>query len=192
MRQQASIKTIALGGRPQGGIMQAVGGVKGTNDYPWDYIYQLVNDTFYFGTADQKVAWQGTELGEYSTLPLERAIPNYAVNSRDGIRQGDASETPLQFIYEPADCRIWYTPEMTVDVTAIWKAVADSTWGTGGNVCIAGGVGIGKRAVVPSRHDYVARKRVSSGVDAAALRDSLDVWTDLSGMRVVGDGYMMP
>ncbi len=43
MRQQASIKTIALGGRPQGGIMQAVGGVKGTNDYPWDYIYQLVN-----------------------------------------------------------------------------------------------------------------------------------------------------
>lgn len=31
MRQQAGIKTIALGGRPTKDIIQAVGGVKGTN-----------------------------------------------------------------------------------------------------------------------------------------------------------------
>lgn len=31
MRQQAGVKTIALGGRPNKDIIQAVGGVKGTN-----------------------------------------------------------------------------------------------------------------------------------------------------------------
>ena len=32
MRQQAGVKTVAVGGRPQYEPMQAVGGVKGTND----------------------------------------------------------------------------------------------------------------------------------------------------------------
>lgn len=31
MRQQAGVKTVALGGRPTKDIIQAVGGVKGTN-----------------------------------------------------------------------------------------------------------------------------------------------------------------
>ena len=35
MRQQAGIQTIALGGRPNKDIIQAVGGVKGTNDFPY-------------------------------------------------------------------------------------------------------------------------------------------------------------
>lgn len=35
MRQQGGVKTIALGGRPNKDIIQAVGGVKGTNDFPW-------------------------------------------------------------------------------------------------------------------------------------------------------------
>ena len=34
MRQQGGVKTIALGGRPNKDIIQAVGGVKGTNDFP--------------------------------------------------------------------------------------------------------------------------------------------------------------
>lgn len=38
MRQQGGVKTIALGGRPNADIIQAVGGVKGTNDY--EYVSQ--------------------------------------------------------------------------------------------------------------------------------------------------------
>ena len=34
MRTQGDVKAIALGGRPNKDIIQAVGGVKGTNDYP--------------------------------------------------------------------------------------------------------------------------------------------------------------
>ena len=75
--------------------------------------------------------------GQYSEYPLNRALNNYAVNFRDGIRQGDETQTPLQFVYEPADCRIYYTADMTTDVTVIWKTVYDSVWG-GKSACVAG------------------------------------------------------
>jgi hypothetical protein len=64
-------------------------------------------------------------LGDYNDLPLLLAT-NYVVNARDGIRKGEHPEIPLQFIYEPADCRIYYTPAMAVDQTAAWKTVRHS------------------------------------------------------------------
>jgi hypothetical protein len=123
--------------------MQAVGGVKGTNGYTWDQIYVLVNLTFALGTPAQQATWADTELGQYSLLPFERGLPGYTVNAKDGIRQGDEMQTPLQFIYQAADCRIWHTAEMTVDVTALWEKVADVAWG--GAKCVEGAVGWGKR-----------------------------------------------
>lgn len=189
MTAQAGIKTIAVGGRPQHGPMQAVGGVKGTNDYGWDEIYLLVNDTFALGTPAQQVKWAGTELGQYSLLPFERGLAGYAVNARDGIRQGDETQTPLQFIYQAADCRIWYTADMMVDVTALWEKVADVAWG--GAKCVEGAVGLGKRGLEGRGEERktLLRKRE---VDVEALVAGMDVWTDLRGELVVGDGYMMP
>jgi hypothetical protein len=186
MTAQAGIKTVAIGGRPQPGIMQAVGGVKGTNDYTWDEIYVLVNDTFTLGTPAQQTEWEGTELGQYSLLPFERAVTGYAVNARDGIRQGDASRTPLQFIYQAADCRIFYTAEMTVDVTAMWEKVVDVTWG--GDKCVAGAVGLRNRHVETRR----APLRRGSEVDVEALAAGMGTWTDLRAETVTGDAYMMP
>ena len=73
MRQQAGVKTIAMGGRPQPGIIQAVGGVKGTNDYPWEYIQELVEQTFELSNSSAETAfYNSSELGTYSTLPLYR------------------------------------------------------------------------------------------------------------------------
>ena len=187
MTAQAGVKTVAVGGRPQPGSMQAVGGVKGTNDYTWDEIYVLVNDTFTLGTPAQQAAWEGTELGLYSTLPFERGLPGYAVNARDGIQEGDASETPLQFIYQPADCRIWYTAAMTVDVTALWEKVADVAWG--GEACVAGGLGRKKRGVESNRRTPVQR---TSEVDVEGLAVGMGTWTDLRGETIVGDAYMRP
>jgi Peptidase family S41 len=193
MTAQAGIKTVAVGGRPHHRIMQAVGGVKGTNDYTWDGIYALVNDTFTLGTPAQQAEWAGTELGQYSTLPLERGLAGYAVNARDGIREGDASQTPLQFIYQPADCRIFYTAEMTVDVTALWEKVVDVTWG--GDSCVAGAVGLGKRELERKREESESRKTTflnKRDVDVEALAAGMDMWTDLRGETAVGDAYMMP
>lgn len=193
MTAQASINTIAIGGRPHHRIMQAVGGVKGTNDYTWDEIYVLVNDTFTLGTPAQQAEWAGTELGQYSTLPFERGLAGYAVNARDGIQEGDASQTPLQFIYQPADCRIFYTAEMTVDVTALWEKVVDVTWGE--DSCVVGVVGLGKRELERKGEESESRKTSflnKRDVDVEALAAGMDVWTDLRGETVVGDAYMMP
>ena len=193
MTAQAGIKTVAIGGRPQPGVMQAVGGVKGANVYTWADIYIMANDTFTLGTPAQQANWSRTELGQYSTLPLERAVSGYAVNARDAIQQGDASQTPLQFIYQPADCRIFYTADMTVDVTAMWEKVVDVTWG--GAKCVAGAVGLSTRELEEKRGEHKGRRTsllTKRTVDVDALAAGMDVWTDLRREKIIGDAYMMP
>jgi hypothetical protein len=118
-------------------------------------------------------------------LPFERAVAWYAVDARDGIQQGDDTQTPSQFVYQAADCRIWYTAEMTVDVTAMWEKVVDVAWG--GDKCVEGAVGLGERGV-KARKAPLQR----TGVDAEALAAAMDAWTDLRGQRITGDAYMMP
>lgn len=46
MRQQGGVKYIALGGRPNTDIIQAVGGVKGTNDFEYVDIISTVEQVF--------------------------------------------------------------------------------------------------------------------------------------------------
>ena len=48
------------------------------------------------------------------------------VNLRDQIR--DKENMPLQFVYETADCRIFYTPKTWYNYTALWQYAADAIW----------------------------------------------------------------
>lgn len=69
---------------------------------------------------------------------------------RDNILPDDLDDgVPAQFIYEPADCRLFYTPAMMQNVTAIWEAAAMSAWG--GKKCNAGslpgGTSVMKRGI---------------------------------------------
>lgn len=201
MRQRAGVKYISLGGRSRSGITQAVGGVKGTNNFPWSYIQSLAQYTVteLNSSVAESQALRKTQLGEYfDDTVFKRATVGNAinVNFRDGIRDGDTSQTPLQFVYEPADCRILYTKAMTVDVTAIWKAVADTTWG-GKSHCIAGHLGgygtskLGKRE--ESAEDKVLSKRMHAWRRELQEADyPLDVFTDLKGIKKLGDGIMWP
>jgi hypothetical protein len=69
----------------------------------------------------------GTVFANISELPIQRSsAPDQAgaVNFRNNFRIGDTSSTPLQFVYEAADCRIWYTREMLYDPTFLWGRVA--------------------------------------------------------------------
>ncbi|ORY19892.1 hypothetical protein BCR34DRAFT_551887 [Clohesyomyces aquaticus] len=201
MRQNAGVKYISLGGRSKPGITQAVGGVKGTNNLSAGYIQYLVQLAFNNTSPAEAAALNKTELGEYwSNVPFDRTAigSNLGVNFRDGIRDGDETGTPLHFVYEPADCRILYTKEMTVDVTAIWKAAADSAWGAT-NRCVAGelGGGYGKRDLRGSREkrweDRVLEKRIQSWRQGRKVADyPLDIFTDLKAAKLSGDGLMLP
>ncbi|KAI4723587.1 hypothetical protein E4T48_00085 [Aureobasidium sp. EXF-10727] len=134
LRQEAGIKTIALGGRPSTSPMQGVGGVKGTSVFTWSYIWNTVAQTIIW--AKDKHQLESTVLAQYTKLPLAR-FTAASVNFRDGIRRGDGMQIPYQFLYEPTECRIFYTKPMVVDQAAVWKTVADTVWGKA-NACIAG------------------------------------------------------
>jgi hypothetical protein len=201
MRQRAGVKYISLGGRPREGITQAIGGVKGTNNYPWTYIQSLAQYTVteLNSTVEESEELRKTELGEYfDDVVFQRASIGQAinVNFRDGIRDNDTSNVPLQFVYEEADCRILYTKAMTIDVTAIWKAVADSTWG-GKSHCVAGDLGgyatnkMAKRELTVQ--DKVLSKRMHAWRRELSAKDyPMDVFTDLRDRRLHGDGIMWP
>lgn len=195
MRQQAGVRYAFVGGRPNTALTQAVGGVKGTNDFPWDYIKFLVDRTWSLADPATVQQYQSSALNTYNLYALDRAVPgSYAVNFRDGIRQGDTSEVPVQFRYEPADCRVFYTPEMTVDITALWTTVADATWGNG-NGCVAGGLNNSTTSagrIRRSGRKPTVTKRANQPAQLEALLRSLDVQTDPLKMGMRGDGLMFP
>ena len=186
MRQQGGVKTIALGGRPSTDIMQAVGGVKGTNDYDMSSILSYIQEFSQASNASLVASWENSVLANYTQLPFYRTSAS-VVNARDGIRKGDTTETPLQFVFEPADCRIFYTPEMVVDETAVWKTVADTVWGSG-DACVAGSNDFygnkTKRSLGESKRHAVRRD-----LDIQALYESLNIAT--TGATQSGDAVMI-
>jgi hypothetical protein len=191
MRQQGNVKTIAMGGRPNTDIIQAVGGVKGTNSIDWSYILFEVEAPFRIAHYHTDEYYLGTALGNYTDLPLYRATAS-VVNARDGIREGDEDQTPLQFVYEEADCRIYYTPEMAVDQAAVWKAAADTAF-KGVNHCVAGSYG-GQYAKRVKRSGAAPRKHaIRRDADIAGhFRAMAETWTGRGQITGDGDGYMIP
>lgn len=61
-----------------------------------------------------------------------------SINLRDQVRQGQ--DTPLQFVYEAADCRIFYTTQTWYNYSLLWQYAADATW-TNPALCVKGSTG---------------------------------------------------
>jgi len=184
MRQQAGVQTILLGGRPNYDIAQAIGGVKGTNSFPYSYILSGVETVFAFEDESGRDYYNDTALGDYTQYPFYRSPSVPVVNSRDGLREGDETQLPLQFLYEPADCRVFYTPEMVVDETAVWKTIADTVWGDV-DACIAGndgfyGGGSGNGTTMRRRRRRDTGRKVRREQDAQVFWDSFGVSSGFS------------
>lgn len=190
MRQQAGVKYISLGGRPNSDITQAVGGTKGTNDLPYSYILAAVLTPFTYRYIHPDEFYNDTELGRYNDLVLYRTVAS-VINSRDGYRRNGSPDIPLQFQYEPADCRIYYTPEMAVDMEAAWKTVADTAF-RGINHCIAGEI----------NHPDAPRRTKRDTVSKHSLRKDISLRehfitlsknaVGLPGINPGGDCVMIP
>ncbi|KAM3422157.1 hypothetical protein BST61_g2527 [Cercospora zeina] len=199
MKTQGGVKFINMGGRPNKDLTQAIGGVKGVNSMtvpsllyyslmPFQYQYRHSRDYYQNSTI----------LGKYNNLLLYRLLAG-GVNARDGYRQNDTSKIPLQFQYEPADCRIFYTPQMTVDMTAQWKTVADTAF-NGINHCVAGTgfhsmsddlygppYKLSKRGLKKKQHPV--RRDIDLGMHRHAIQN---VWTSNSIPGADADGFMLP
>lgn len=147
MRVQAGVRSIAFGGRPTKEPIQAIGGTKGANNYPYDYIRTLASVPLDDATPEQVANW--TALTAYTDLPTNRSTDT-SLNVRDNILRANLEDgTPAQFVYEEADCRAYFEPSMVSDVSSIWKRAADVAWG--GAKCVAGSLSEGEPAAVRRR-----------------------------------------
>ena len=144
MKSQGQVKSIAVGGRPRNGPMQGVGQTKGGEVWSFLNIVRLVTSSLEMADAMPEQNLPTNEVTKLANLtaPLKRAAyqPDGSIlaqiNVRNNYRKDDSLQIPLQFVYEPADCRIWNTLPMVLDPTEVWKVAASSMWGNG--TCIQG------------------------------------------------------
>ncbi|KAK9444209.1 pyridine nucleotide-disulfide oxidoreductase family protein [Metarhizium brunneum] len=138
LRHQGGVKSIAMGGRPNQGPMQGVGGVKGAQGLVFNDIYQYINSVSRF-TTNSTVK---SELQRFKTLPMERSVAA-GINAQDQILRDNINNgIPSQYITEEADCRLYWTAPMISDVTEIWKSAANSAFN--GAKCAYGGISTSK------------------------------------------------
>ncbi|POS72461.1 hypothetical protein DHEL01_v209148 [Diaporthe helianthi] len=166
LRVQANVRSVTFGGRPglddSGNIpiIQNYGGVKGSNNVGYDYFSYLADVSLSIqGNAANTTSAPVGPLSAQETSLLELNLDTYAanrsmgtsVNVRDNILRDNLDDgLPAQFVYEPTDCRLFYTPKSIIDPEEQWRQVAEAAWG--GGKCVAGSLGTGvdrlKRNVV--------------------------------------------
>lgn len=137
MHHEAGVKTVVVGGLPQTGPMQTASGGRGAQLYTVENIDDdiAVAESFNETTADD--------------LPDREEdvwITSIGVNLRDQIRK-DQEDVPVQFLYDAADCRIFYTRETRMNYGQLWtytvNAISDS------NLCVAGSTGFSSTNISP-------------------------------------------
>ncbi|KAF7591698.1 hypothetical protein BBP40_001211 [Aspergillus hancockii] len=134
MKNVGGVKAVAVGGRAQDGAMQTIGGSKGgeviaLNIIP-SYLQLMMNitDSLSSDALDHDVL---KKLANPDVLLTRAGDASSRIQVQDQIRKGDESGTPLQYIYEDADCRIYYTTDMLLNPevawSAAWSAYADDS-----------------------------------------------------------------
>jgi hypothetical protein len=131
MHHEAGVKTVVAGGRPEYGPMQAPAQSRGARMYE-------------VSVMDQDIALiQDIDNTTYNVLPNRTTsndvyITFASVNLRDQMRKD--GDVPVQFLYEAADCRIFYTFQTWYNYTALWQNAADAIW-TKPQLCVKGSTG---------------------------------------------------
>jgi uncharacterized membrane protein YgcG len=153
MREQGKVQTIAVGGRPLNAPMQGVGGSKGSQRLDFDDLYEFAERTIKVAEALDGAAvskhlenntavgkiYHATQIYKRTTPPSEGSHIVGAVNSLNNLRRNDTTDTPLEYLYEAADCRLFYTTATYLDPVRFWKMAIDAKWGTG--KCVPGSTG---------------------------------------------------
>ena len=100
-----------MGGLPSTGPMQAVSGSRGSQTLNLRYILQNADTIRQLDPTSPMIP----DLPKTDTMPRIAIQGGGTLNIQNMVRR--ESNIPLQFIYEAADCRLWYTPEMITDYT---------------------------------------------------------------------------
>ncbi|KAI1392604.1 uncharacterized protein F4822DRAFT_441486 [Hypoxylon trugodes] len=125
LRSNAGVKSIAMGGRPtKEGLIQGVGGVKGSQSYEFSDITSQAQQARNYTTDPSILA----TLDKYTSYVSVRSTAA-SLNVKDQILPGNLEDgIPAQFVTEESDCRLWWTAPMITDITELWKAAATAAF----------------------------------------------------------------
>lgn len=115
--------------------MQGIGGVRGSQVSSFlDIDSEVTNARAINTTLSAKL------FPANGSCPLNpKDYKGFQVNLRNQIRKSK-QDVPLQFVYQAADCRIFYTKEMLADYTNLWQYAVDALW-TNSGLCVQGSTG---------------------------------------------------
>lgn len=117
MHHDAGVRTVVAGGLPKVGSMQVPSGSRGAEAYS-----SLDLDADF----DVAVSINASTAAVLPNRDVEFYVSYAGFNIKDAIREG--SDTPLQFLYEAADCRIYYTARTVYNYLNLWNYVVDAIW----------------------------------------------------------------
>ena len=138
MHHGIGVKTVVVGGLPHSGPMQAAAGTRGYQDYDSleiDYDILAVEEL------------NKTTKASLPDRTVDMLITSFRINIRDQIREND--NTPLQFLYDAADCRIFYTADSWNNYTTLWTYASNAVF-TNNALCVSGSTGHATAAGVSS------------------------------------------
>ena len=118
-----------------------------------DYDFDFVNSTIGNATATSLLPSR-QDRGMWTTYA--------GFNIRDQVREGDS--TPLQFKYEAADRRIYYTLSNVYNMTQLWRDVAAAAW-KDSSLCIEGSTGYPTARNTTSDKNPPGRTSQTPGLD---------------------------
>ncbi|KAL7933113.1 hypothetical protein V8C35DRAFT_304951 [Trichoderma chlorosporum] len=133
------VRVFTSGGRPQNGPMQGIGGVKGSQVLELSdlsSIYDEVNGLVQNATDAKEPLFTDKEFAVFSpTIPVPLAklpfrVNGGSVNFRNAFSPFD-DQRPTHFIYQPADCRLFYTAAMLTKPELLWVNAAKAAWDNG-------------------------------------------------------------
>lgn len=135
MHTQAGVKVVVAGGRPELGPMQGVAGVKGSRLQAYTNIDVQVTSVRAFSPTLSADLFPNNK-----SIPLNVGdYTRFGVNLLNQVRQSK-QDVPLHFVYQAADCRIFYTAKMLADYRELWQYAADALW-TNPGLCVQGSTG---------------------------------------------------
>ena len=162
---QLNVATIVVGGRPTTGPMQAVGGVEGAQVFPMSDIGTAAAAAMALSPPDRQEEMQGSELAilaEGYALSRASSPTSGSVNGKNAFSSHD-SKTPLEFLYQAANCRFFYTPDMVGAPAEVWKRAADATWKDPARLCVKDSRMPNNNA--PAQIDPIFRQTASAGTE---------------------------
>lgn len=134
MARELGVQVVAMGGRPLDAPMQAIGGTKGGPVIrlgSYQQIWPLLTGL--------KMPPAEIDMTPFTTRnPPLAGVPTstWVVNSANVYLDDDLDGTPVQFRYEAANCKLYYTWDTLRNMTRLWEAVSSVKWD--GARCVKG------------------------------------------------------